>query len=64
MIRVRGLSKRYAGGTAALDDVQAASAIELLTAQADSVGATLVVASHDARIRATFAHTFLLLPAA
>jgi ABC-type lipoprotein export system ATPase subunit len=48
--------------TAALDDAQAASAIELLTTQADAVGATLVVASHDARIRPAFAHTFLLLP--
>jgi ABC-type lipoprotein export system ATPase subunit len=50
--------------TAALDDVQAASAIELLASQADAVGATLIVASHDARIRPAFAHTFLLPAAA
>ena len=49
--------------TAALDDVQAANAIELLTSQADAVGATLVVAAHDARIRGAFAHTFLLMAA-
>src|SRR5437867_5424327 len=33
--------------TAALDDRHAQDAIALLTAQADAVGATLVVASHD-----------------
>jgi ABC-type lipoprotein export system ATPase subunit len=46
--------------TAALDDAHAAQAISLLTDQADAVGATLVVASHDARIRAAFPHTYAL----
>ncbi|HVE48257.1 MAG TPA: ATP-binding cassette domain-containing protein [Casimicrobiaceae bacterium] len=37
--------------TANLDDAHAAAALELLRAQALAVGATLVVASHDARVR-------------
>ena len=37
--------------TANLDDVHAAGALELLRAQAVAVNATLVVASHDARVR-------------
>jgi len=46
--------------TAALDDRHAQDAIALLTAQADAVGATLVVASHDARIRPAFGHAYSL----
>lgn len=46
--------------TAALDDAHAAQAIALLTEQADAVGATLVVASHDARISTAFPHTYAL----
>jgi len=40
--------------TAALDDANAQATIKLLGEQADAVGATLVVASHDARIRSAF----------
>ncbi len=49
--------------TANLDDAQAAQALELLRAQAVEAGATLVVASHDHRVRPLlpFAYT---LPAA
>jgi putative ABC transport system ATP-binding protein len=39
--------------TANLDDVQAQAALEVLRRQAEVVGATLVVASHDARVRAS-----------
>jgi len=46
--------------TAALDDAHATQAIALLTEQADAVGATLVVASHDGRIRGAFPHTYAL----
>lgn len=46
--------------TAALDDAHAEQAIALLTEQADAVGATLVVASHDGRIREAFPHTYAL----
>ena len=44
--------------TAALDDVNARAAAGLLAAQADAVGATLVVASHDGRIRDAFARRY------
>jgi len=40
--------------TAALDDANAQATIKLLGEQAEAVGATLVVASHDARIRFAF----------
>ena len=50
--------------TAALDDEQARAAIDLLVEHAQSVDATLVVASHDARIRAAFDHLFPLQEAA
>ena len=40
--------------TANLDDAAAARAAELLTTQADRHGATLVVATHDARVKAFF----------
>ena len=46
--------------TANLDDLHAASALELLRAQAMSVNATLVVASHDARVRPLLPHTHTL----
>ena len=42
--------------TASLDDEQAARTLELLTTQAERSNATLVVASHDGRIRHAFAH--------
>ncbi len=46
--------------TAALDDVQAERAIALLFERATAVGATLVVASHDARIGPAFDHRLAL----
>jgi putative ABC transport system ATP-binding protein len=48
--------------TAALDDEHAASALELLRAQALEAGATLVVASHDARVRPLLPRACLLAP--
>ena len=41
--------------TSALDDANCAKAIELLLAQAEAHGATLIVATHDQRIRERFA---------
>ncbi len=41
--------------TSALDDANCIAAIDLLFAQADANGATLIVATHDARIKARFA---------
>jgi putative ABC transport system ATP-binding protein len=46
--------------TAALDDEHAAAALELLRAQALEAGATLVVASHDARVKPLLPHAFVL----
>ena len=46
--------------TANLDDVHAAAALELLRAQAREAGATLVVASHDARVRPHVPHVYAL----
>ena len=46
--------------TASLDDPHAAAALELLRAQAVANGATLVVASHDARVRPLLPHVFAL----
>jgi ABC-type lipoprotein export system ATPase subunit len=46
--------------TASLDDAHAAAALELLRTQAMETGATLVVASHDARVRSLLPHTYLL----
>jgi putative ABC transport system ATP-binding protein len=43
--------------TANLDDVHAAATLDLLRHQAQANGATLVVASHDARVRPWLAHT-------
>ena len=46
--------------TANLDDAHAAQALELLRVQAIEAGATLVVASHDARVRSLLPHLFTL----
>lgn len=46
--------------TANLDDAHAAAALELLRTQALEAGATLVVASHDARVRPLLPHAFTL----
>jgi putative ABC transport system ATP-binding protein len=43
--------------TANLDDAACARAIDQLIAQAERTRATLVVASHDARVKAKFRHT-------
>ena len=47
--------------TAALDDDNANAALDLLFAQASGHGATLIVATHDARIKSRFAHVLQLL---
>jgi putative ABC transport system ATP-binding protein len=41
--------------TSALDDANCIAAIDLLFSQSDANGATLIVATHDARIKARFA---------
>jgi ABC-type lipoprotein export system ATPase subunit len=46
--------------TSALDDTNCAAAIDLLFAQAREHGATLIVATHDARIKNRFARTHTL----
>ncbi|MFO1282513.1 MAG: ATP-binding cassette domain-containing protein [Burkholderiales bacterium] len=46
--------------TASLDDEHAANALELLRTQAIEAGATLVVASHDTRVRALMPNAFVL----
>jgi putative ABC transport system ATP-binding protein len=46
--------------TTNLDDAHAAQALELLRGQALETGATLVVASHDARVRPLLPHVFAL----
>jgi putative ABC transport system ATP-binding protein len=46
--------------TANLDDAHASATLELLRAQALANGATLVVASHDARVRPLLPHAFAL----
>ncbi|MFO1325027.1 MAG: ATP-binding cassette domain-containing protein [Burkholderiales bacterium] len=46
--------------TANLDDAHAAQALELLRAQAVEAGATLVVASHDNRVKPLLPHAFAL----
>jgi ABC-type lipoprotein export system ATPase subunit len=50
--------------TASLDDERAEQTLALLTAHAARCGATLVVASHDSRIRHAFPQRFDLRPAA
>jgi putative ABC transport system ATP-binding protein len=46
--------------TASLDDARAAQVLELLRAQAVEAGATLVVASHDGRVKTLFESTLML----
>lgn len=46
--------------TSALDAVNAAIALDLLVASADACGATLVVATHDERVRARLARVIAL----
>jgi putative ABC transport system ATP-binding protein len=46
--------------TANLDDAHAARALELLRGQAIEAGATLVVASHDARVKSLLPNSFVL----
>ena len=48
--------------TANLDDDATQRAVDLLTEQAKVHGATLVVATHDARVKTKFAHTLRLGP--
>jgi putative ABC transport system ATP-binding protein len=48
--------------TSALDDANCATVLALLRAQAEASGATLVIATHDARLKAHFGHR-LELPA-
>lgn len=49
--------------TAALDDANCNAAIDLLFAQAAAYGATLIVATHDQRIKPRFAHVLELAKA-
>jgi putative ABC transport system ATP-binding protein len=49
--------------TSALDDANAQAAVELLLQAADSCGALLVVATHDARVRSRFVHVVELTAA-
>ncbi|MGH8616519.1 MAG: ABC transporter ATP-binding protein [Burkholderiales bacterium] len=46
--------------TANLDDVHAAEAIDLLSGQAQACGATLLIATHDQRVKARIAHHRML----
>lgn len=46
--------------TASLDDAHALAALELLRAQALEANATLVVASHDARVKTLLPHVYAL----
>jgi len=46
--------------TANLDDAAAARAVQLLLSQAEQVNATLVVATHDARVKSHFVKTLQL----
>lgn len=46
--------------TSALDDANAAAAAALLKAEAEAVGAGLVIATHDTRIAGAFAHVLRL----
>lgn len=49
--------------TASLDDEHASATLDLLVSQARAVGATLVIASHDARVRAALPLRHELKPA-
>lgn len=46
--------------TANLDDARCAQALDLLLAQAAACGATLVIATHDQRVKARLPHHYLL----
>ncbi|WP_269532770.1 ABC transporter ATP-binding protein [Chitinimonas sp. BJYL2] len=46
--------------TASLDDEATAAVLALLRSAADEAGASLLVASHDGRVKSTFATTFAL----
>jgi putative ABC transport system ATP-binding protein len=48
--------------TANLDDVQAKRAVDLLRARAQASGATLLIATHDARVRGAFETVLALEP--
>jgi putative ABC transport system ATP-binding protein len=48
--------------TSALDDANASAMVDLLLAAADETGATLLIATHDGRIRNRFARTVELAP--
>jgi putative ABC transport system ATP-binding protein len=50
--------------TSALDDTNAQSMIDLLLSSAAASGSTLLIATHDHRIRARFAHAVELQPLA
>jgi putative ABC transport system ATP-binding protein len=50
--------------TSALDDANCAAVVRLLLQQTDSSGATLVIATHDHRLRPHFAERLRLAPAA
>jgi putative ABC transport system ATP-binding protein len=49
--------------TSALDDANCTAVLALLRAQAEASGATLVVATHDARLKPHFGHRLELPPA-
>ena len=46
--------------TSNLDDVNCAQALDLLVKQAEHCGATLLIATHDARLKARFDHQLSL----
>lgn len=46
--------------SASLDDANTAAVLDLLQGAAQQAGATLLIASHDGRVHARFAHQFLL----
>ncbi len=50
--------------TSNLDDVRCVQALDVLQAQAKACGATLVIATHDSRIKSRVPHQFELQPQA
>lgn len=48
--------------TSALDDANCATTLALLEAQAKACGATLVISTHDQRIKSRYTHTLELTP--
>lgn len=46
--------------TASLDDENAHNAINLLQTKAQEIGATLLIATHDQRVKNAFSHTYIL----